>query len=120
MPRRISTHRPIRLDPRHREYDRRVRDQEAKAFYNSAAWRKLRAWKLRREPLCERCRARGLLVPATVAHHKVERADDPVLALDLDNLESLCPPCHSAHHAARCGDDLNKPPDFRPGPPDAS
>jgi 5-methylcytosine-specific restriction endonuclease McrA len=83
-----------------RQYDRHGRDPEAKRFYRSAAWLGIRSIKLRRDPLCERCLARGLLIPATTVHHKRERREAPDLALDLDNLESLCPSCHSSHHDA--------------------
>lgn len=55
--------------------------------------------KLRTDPLCERCKALGDLVPATMVHHKLERADHPDLELELENLESLCASCHSRHHA---------------------
>lgn len=81
-----------------REYDRLSRDDEAKRFYRSAEWLAIRRTKLRRSPLCERCFPR-LVVPATTVHHIKERRECPELALEIDNLESLCAPCHSSHHA---------------------
>jgi 5-methylcytosine-specific restriction protein A len=105
MPSRVPTHRPARIDPtsRHREYDRRARDPEATRFYRSAAWLRIRSVKLGQDPLCQRCRADGRLVPATVVHHRTERREDEALALDLDNLESLCASCHGRHHASAPG-----------------
>ena len=38
---------------------------------------------------------------ADTVHHKLERLERPDLALDWDNLESSCGPCHSAHHQSR-------------------
>lgn len=77
------------------EYDRDRRDPEAARFYQSAAWRKLRAEKLAIDPLCEHCRRRGRFVQAKHVHHVKPRAEFPELALDLANLESACPPCHN-------------------------
>jgi 5-methylcytosine-specific restriction protein A len=103
MPSRIPTHKPrlLAAPDRHREYDRSARDREAKRFYDSAAWKKLRRWKLATDPLCGRCERASRLAPATVVHHLVERSLAPELALDGSNLESLCAPCHSRHHASR-------------------
>jgi len=64
-------------------------------FYNRAAWRKCRALKLRRNPLCERCESEGRTREASQVHHKTDLADAPELAYVLTNLESLCQECHS-------------------------
>lgn len=87
------------IPSRHRDYDRTARDPEAKRFYSSWAWVTLRLSKLREHPLCEMCEAKGLLVPASIVHHRAERTVSPDLELDWDNLQSLCAPCHSALHA---------------------
>lgn len=62
-----------------------------------ARWRRLRAQKLRANPLCEECDKGGLLERATMVHHitPIEDGGEP---LDWDNLESLCLPCHGAKH----------------------
>lgn len=100
MPRRIPTYRPPGSSPggpaRQREYDRCRRDRDAKRFYDSAPWLKLRRLKLTADPLCERCRSQGRTVVASQVHHRHELRARPDLALDLDNLESLCLPCHNA------------------------
>ena len=67
----------------------------AKAFYNSSAWHHIRKLALIRDGYtCAYCGAR-----ATEVHHIVELTPenirDPSVALNLDNLQSLCHQCHS-------------------------
>lgn len=76
-------------------------EAERKRFYNSRAWKALRAFQLRVEPLCRRCLAEGLVIEATTVHHVVERLTRPDLALSRSNLESLCASHHSTHHTTR-------------------
>ena len=61
----------------------------AKAFYESPAWRKTRAYILKRDAgLCVRCGAPGVIV-----HHKREltpqNIDDPMISLNADNLSLI-------------------------------
>jgi 5-methylcytosine-specific restriction enzyme A len=56
----------------------------------------MRARQLAKEPLCEMCKARGLIVAATVADHTIPHHGDPELFYDTENLTSLCSTCHSA------------------------
>lgn len=110
MPHRVASHRPRSLPQanRHQSYDRYQRDREAKAFYNSRAWRMLRSLKLALDPVCEDCLKKDMLVPATVVHHEKERSEHPHLALSLENLRSKCAPCHSRLHASECKEmDMN-------------
>lgn len=70
----------------------------AKAFYESAAWRRTRAYILKRDAgLCVRCGAPGCIV-----HHKTEltprNIDDPMITLNEDNLETVCRTCHAIIH----------------------
>ena len=75
----------------------------AKAFYKSAAWKQTRAayWKSV-GGLCERCRAKGLIVPGEIIHHKTyispENISDPSITLDWHNLECVCRNCHAEEH----------------------
>jgi 5-methylcytosine-specific restriction endonuclease McrA len=81
---------------------------ERHRWYNRAAWKRLRAVKLRSHPLCARCLERGLTTPAEHVHHVEDLADAPGLAFEAANLESLCPPCHSRetrHRQNASGDD---------------
>lgn len=59
-----------------------------------AAWQRMRAAKLRRDPLCERCKAKGRTRAANTVHHKDH---DPTNNAE-DNHESLCRGCHEAEH----------------------
>ncbi len=72
--------------------DERLADQR---FYNSTRWKRARAVKLGREPLCEEHLKQKRTVVATQVHHKISRKERPDLAYDIDNLESLCVSCHS-------------------------
>jgi len=78
----------------HSNYNKYTRDKVATAFYNSPAWRSLSKLKLARDPFCEICRGRGEFVKATCVDHVKEMRDDGV-ALDIENLQSLCQSCHS-------------------------
>jgi hypothetical protein len=65
---------------------------EARAFYDSPAWRKLRAQHLRLHPRCCQCgqrTAKGMTVD-----HKQPRRLVPERALDPANLQTVCRPCH--------------------------
>ena len=70
----------------------------AKSFYKSKAWQDVRQYVLLRDfNLCVRCgRA------AEEVHHIVrlnpQNIKDPLVALNPDNLESLCHECHTAEH----------------------
>jgi 5-methylcytosine-specific restriction protein A len=74
----------------------RVRGEHNK-LYDSGVWRRLRAQYLASTPLCERCRANGRAVAASVVHHKEAHEDQMDKFLDVDNLEALCASCHSGH-----------------------
>jgi 5-methylcytosine-specific restriction enzyme A len=66
------------------------------AFYSSGRWQKVRAMKLSRDPLCERCLPLTRLTVATEVHHRIAVLAQPDLGLALENLESLCAACHNA------------------------
>ena len=75
----------------------------AKAFYKSQAWKRTQAaYKASRGGLCERCEARGMIVPGVIVHHKTyitpDNLSDPSISLSWDNLELLCQACHNQEH----------------------
>jgi len=51
---------------------------------------------LAEHPLCEDCEAKGQISAAVDVHHIRDRRDNPDLALDYDNLQALCKPCHNS------------------------
>lgn len=64
-------------------------------FYQKAAWRRLRRQALERDHyLCQECLRHRRFTKATEVHHKKPVEKYPELALELDNLESLCWTCH--------------------------
>jgi len=75
----------------------RKKTPERIAFYNSKRWTNTSLEHRRREPLCRRCKAKGVIRPAQMVHH-----DPPVEELlaqglspfDHRYLESLCNDCH--------------------------
>jgi 5-methylcytosine-specific restriction endonuclease McrA len=70
--------------------------KERNRFYQRSIWKRLRADQLSKSPLCKICRERGVMVAAAVVDHIIPfvSVSDP-LALDADNLQSLCLSCHS-------------------------
>jgi hypothetical protein len=74
-----------------------ARQRENANFFNSAAWKQLRARKLALNPSCEceTCRANGLQTPAVDVDHVLSRARAPHLALTFSNLRSLSHGHHS-------------------------
>jgi len=78
-----------------RTYNRNQRDMELQRFYQSAAWRKLRAIKLMRNPMCEVCYANGRIEKATIVDHERAVKDYWEGRLDMENLTSVCLSCHS-------------------------
>jgi 5-methylcytosine-specific restriction enzyme A len=84
-----------------------IKHNNIKAFYNSGAWLHKRADALDRDNNeCQNCKAKGLFSPANCVHHKKHVKKYPELALDLDNLISLCNSCHDVEHPEKFN---NKP-----------
>lgn len=83
----------------HKQYNKQVRsskfNKKYQDFYNSTPWRKARQDKLNKQPWCEVCLAMDIYTQADMVHHKVELKDDWERRLDVDNLESICYPCHN-------------------------
>jgi 5-methylcytosine-specific restriction protein A len=67
-------------------------------FYQSKAWKQLRKLKLSKQPLCERCMKQGKYTLATDVHHVKPVFDYPDEKLKIENLQSLCKPCHEQIH----------------------
>ena len=78
----------------------------ARRFYSSEAWNRTReAYKKSVGGLCERCLAKGLIVPGEIVHHKEELTPDNIdnenYTLNWANLELVCRECHAQAHGKR-------------------
>ena len=69
------------------------------AFYHSQRWLHKRDVILRRDGYrCQNCKRYGRIREAVTVHHIQHLDDRPDLALDPQNLVSLCAACHNAAH----------------------
>lgn len=90
-----SFHNPLASGPNYSTPDRR---KSAERGYDSL-WHRLRAIYVRSHPLCELCKAVGIVTPVEIVHHKKPISTNPELRLNVDNLQSLCRQHHAAVHA---------------------
>ena len=72
-----------------RHYDKNIRNKSADKFYHSSQWKKLRTLQLTKQPLCVIC-----FVPGEVVDH-IEEISDGGCVTCMDNLQTLCLPCHN-------------------------
>lgn len=79
--------------------------KESLPFYHSVAWKRVRALAMQRDHgMCQDCmdrlRAGYGIKPnrAQMVHHIIPLEERPDLALDLNNLRSLCNECHNRQH----------------------
>ncbi|WP_461367237.1 HNH endonuclease [Candidatus Darwinibacter acetoxidans] len=71
-------------------------------FYKSSAWEKKRLEILERDNHeCQRCKDAGGYSKGNVVHHIKHLDDRPDLALEDDNLMTVCEACHNALHPER-------------------
>ena len=78
-------------------------------FYNDRVWRKKRKDIIERDNKeCQKCKRRGKFNKATCVHHKKHLRENPLLALDDDNLESLCDSCHNEEHPEKLNNDTKE------------
>lgn len=81
-----------------------MRNKEYQRLMKSGTWQRIRLSYLKDNPLCERCEARGLTVPAAEIHHIIPIANEKDyarmrrLAYDRNNLQALCTACHHEVH----------------------
>lgn len=76
-----------------------IRTNNLMKFYKSKEWKVIRKQALERDHYeCQSCKQKGKYSKAQNVHHKKEVKTHPELALDLDNVESICIPCHNDEH----------------------
>jgi 5-methylcytosine-specific restriction enzyme A len=79
-----------------KEYDKHKRNQQARAFYHSREWERLRQAALVRDHyLCQHCLEHNRITRAVIVDHIVPIAVDWSRRLDINNLQSLCQACHN-------------------------
>lgn len=84
-------------------------EKESDPFYHTKEWKAARRARLERDHgMCVECLAAfeaGGVRPrmATLVHHVIPRKERPDLALDIDNLRSLCDVCHNRAHPEKGG-----------------
>jgi len=68
-------------------------------LYTSAKWKRKREAILKRDAYrCVECKKYGRITQAVLVHHIKPFEEYPELALDSNNLESLCSACHNMKH----------------------
>lgn len=82
--------------------------KKSEPFYHTKEWKKVRQVALMRDGgMCQACmdrmRAGYGVKPrrATMVHHIIPYKERPDLALNMDNLRSLCYRCHEMEHPER-------------------
>lgn len=90
----------LQKQERHQLYDTYRRDKKAKAFYNSKEWELLREQALLRDVgICVHCMKNGKITLADMVDHILPIKFYWEYRLTLDNLQSLCNPCHAVKTA---------------------
>ena len=77
--------------------------QYAERFYKGNKWKKVRAFVWQRDKgLCQRCLRKGIIKAGDTVHHiehlTPENITDESIALNPENLETLCRECHAQVH----------------------
>lgn len=112
MPKMPANHRPQAAGARDHRAGVLARAQAelrngdpSRALYNTAAWKRLRKFKLARNYCCEceRCAKAGRRLIATVVDHRQPHRGDPALFYDLENLQSMSKACHDRKTASQDG-----------------
>lgn len=68
---------------------------ESDKFYGTQVWRNFRNRYLKSHPLCVECDRKGITRAARIVDHIEPFKLHPQLALDPNNMRSLCWPCHN-------------------------
>ena len=87
-------HRKENNSYRNKRYDKK-RDPKIKKFYSSSQWQKVRDRYLKKNPLCEHCKEKGLTEVADEVDHIIPIKVAWEKRLSSQNLQSLCKSCHA-------------------------
>lgn len=81
-----------------------IADDTVIKFYKTKEWRIMRSRARKRDHNeCQACKRLGEHSPMDMVHHIKVVKDYPELALELNNLESLCNSCHNREHPEKLG-----------------
>lgn len=69
--------------------------RDGDSMYQSAAWKRIRAVQLSRQPLCQGCNVRGHISAASHVDHVFPWRAIGAHAFTRNIMQSLCPQCHS-------------------------
>lgn len=80
-------------------FKRYINDPETNKFYKTYKWQQKRKEILNRDNYeCQVCKSKGRFHIGECVHHKKELKLYPELAMDNDNLITLCNRCHNLIH----------------------
>lgn len=97
--------------------------EQKRKFYDSSDWKRLREEVKKRDNYeCQECKRKGIVRIDTneysehakrkkiqlVVHHIKELEHHPELALEIDNLETICVDCHNKEHGRVFERKINK------------
>ena len=83
-----------------KEYNRTARRNQS--FYESMVWRRTSRLHKRLNPLCIRCKDKGIAKPVQITDH-ITPIEQGGSQLSMDNLQSLCIACHNTKTAEDTG-----------------
>jgi 5-methylcytosine-specific restriction endonuclease McrA len=76
-----------------------VENGNVRKFYKSTVWKHKRKEILKRDNYeCQKCKNKGRFSKAKIVHHIKHLREYPELALDDENLLSVCGACHNILH----------------------
>ncbi|WP_124058449.1 HNH endonuclease [Vaginisenegalia massiliensis] len=76
-----------------------IKEDKLVKFYQSKQWRQVRQERMKIDNNeCQLCKHEGRYHKAEMVHHIVHVKDNPLLALSMSNLLSLCNHCHNLEH----------------------
>jgi hypothetical protein len=89
---------------RKKKRDWNVSKHQQQSIYQNKRWKEIRAEKVMRNPVCERCAGLGMTRQTECVHHiipwetGITLEEQEELAFDINNTESLCHGCHVIRH----------------------
>lgn len=77
-----------------RRDDRSPQAQRYRKLYSTARWRRTRDNQLSAHPLCQRCKAKGFIVAATICNHTDPKTKEDPATFFAGPFDSQCKACH--------------------------